>query len=42
MHFEGSSAPVAEITADLALVLYPQSMELIEPIGDWFSIPAKG
>lgn len=33
---------VAEVAADLALELYPQAVQLVEPVRDGLPVPAKG
>jgi hypothetical protein len=41
MHLECPSTPVAVISADLALVLYAQTVKLVEPIRYRLSVPTK-
>lgn len=41
MHFKGPSAPIAIIATNLTLILNPQAMELIQPIGYRLLIPPQ-
>mmetsp|Transcript_59684 Transcript_59684/g.104974 ORF Transcript_59684/g.104974 Transcript_59684/m.104974 type:complete len:223 (-) Transcript_59684:896-1564(-) len=38
---EGASAPVAVISADLALVLHAQAVQLVHPVGNGLAVPAQ-
>lgn len=40
VHLEGTAAPVTVVAADLTFVLDSQSVKLVQPIGNGFSIPA--
>jgi hypothetical protein len=39
MHLESPATPVAIITAYLTLVFDAQAMQLVEPVGNRFSVP---
>jgi hypothetical protein len=40
MSLKGSSSPVRSSSTDLALKLQPQSVKLVQPVGNWLTIPA--
>ena len=42
VHLEGPSAPVAVISANLALVFNAQSVQLVQPVGNRLAVPTKG
>lgn len=42
VHFEGPPTPVAEVSADLALVLNAEAVEFVQPVGNGLPIPSQG
>lgn len=42
MLFESASTPVAGPPTDLALVLLPEAVQLIQPVGNRFAVPPHG
>ena len=41
VHLEGSSAPVAVVSANLALVLNAEPVQLVQPVGNRLAVPTK-
>ena len=41
VHFESPAAPVRIITANLAFVLYPESMQFVQPVWNRLPVPAQ-
>lgn len=39
MHLEGTTAPVTVVATDLTFVLYTQTVQLVQPVGDRLAVP---
>jgi hypothetical protein len=41
VHLEGPPPPVAKVPTNLALVLYSQSVQLVQPVGNGLAVPSE-